>query len=375
MRPSVLRSAALTGAILALALAGCGSVHHSGQTVGSLKLPGTGKPVVTIGDKNFTEQFILGELYYYALRAQGYSVELDQNIGPLEVTMQDLKNGQLAMYPEYLNVWNSQVAHQTGPFASRQAAYQAGQAYATTQGLRLLDATPFSDTEAVGVTFDYAVQHGLSTIWDLRRVERGLTVGGPPQFQQESHGLPAVESAYGLVPRTYKPLEIGGQYQALDGGQVQAALVSTTDAQLSTGNYTLLGRSPGRIPLGQRGPRGIGQGARGGRAGLRHDHQRGERSAHHSGDPGAERRGRPFRSGPGHGGHTVPSRERHHLSAHTPLEPKPAAPRSLTESSFTSITGGASTATSTSCAIRSPTETMNGCSRSVLSRSTRISPR
>jgi glycine betaine/choline ABC-type transport system substrate-binding protein len=206
--------------------------------------------MVTIGDKNFTEQFILGELYYYALRAQGFSVELNQNIGPLEVSMQDLKNGSLAMYPEYLNTWISQVAHAPGPFATRQAAYQAGQAYATAHGLRLLDATPFSDTNAVGVTFDYAVQHGLTTIWDLRRVEHEMSLGGPPQFQQESHGLPAVESAYGLTPRIYKPLEIGGQYQALDGGQVQAAVVNTTDAQLSTGDYTLLGDPQGVFPWG-----------------------------------------------------------------------------------------------------------------------------
>jgi glycine betaine/choline ABC-type transport system substrate-binding protein len=205
---------------------------------------------VTIGDKNFTEQFILGELYYYALRAQGYSVQLNQNIGPLEVTMEGLKTGALAMYPEYLNIWNTQVAHQTGPFASRQAAYQAGQAYATSRGLRLLDATPFSDTNAIGVTFNYAVQHGLSTIWDLRRVAHGLTLGGPPEFQQESHGLPAIQSAYGLTLHAYKPLEIGGQYQALDSGQVQAAEVSTTDAQLSTGNYTLLGDPQGVFPWG-----------------------------------------------------------------------------------------------------------------------------
>jgi osmoprotectant transport system substrate-binding protein len=234
----------------ALALAGCGSVQRDGHTVGALNLPGTGKPMVTIGDKNFTEQFILGELYYYALRAQGYSVQLNQNIGPLQVTMQDLKTGQLAMYPEYLNIWDAQVANQTGPFASQQAAYQAGQAYATAHGLRLLDATPFSDTGAIGVTFDYAVQHGLNSIWDLRRVEHQLTLGGPPEFQQESHGLPALESAYGLTPHTYKSLEIGAQYQALDSGQVQAADVSTTDAQLSTGNYTLLADPQGVFPWG-----------------------------------------------------------------------------------------------------------------------------
>ncbi len=65
---------------------------------------------MTIGDKNFTEQFVLGELYYEALRNRGFPVELNQNIGPLDVTLRELQSGQLAMYPEYLNTWDSDVA-------------------------------------------------------------------------------------------------------------------------------------------------------------------------------------------------------------------------------------------------------------------------
>jgi osmoprotectant transport system substrate-binding protein len=238
-------SATVTGVLIAglasLALGGCGTIQRGPHPSGPLRLPGTGKPLVTIGDKNFTEQFILGELYFYALRAQGYSVSLNQNIGPIEVTMQELKTGQLAMYPEYLDTWDAQVVHQIGPFATRQGAYQVAQSYATAHGLTLLDPTPFSDTDAIGVTFDYAVQHGLSTMWDLHRMDRQLTLGGPPQFEQESSGLPALAAAYGVAPHSYKSLEIGAQYQALESGQVQAAEVGTTDAQLSTGNFTLLG--------------------------------------------------------------------------------------------------------------------------------------
>lgn len=237
LRPRRIR--VLIAGLGALALAGCGAIAAaSGQKANAL--PGTGKPLVTIGDKNFTEQFILGELYYLALRNQGFSVQLNQNIGPLEVTLQQLRNGQLDMYPEYLNTWDGEVAHDAGPFASSHEAYQAGQSYAQAHGLRLLDPTPFSDTGAIAVTFDYAVQHGLSSIRDLRTLGRSWTLGGPPQFQAQSTGLSALETAYGFRPGAYKSLEIGGQYQELDHHQVQAAEVSTTDGQLSTGDYTLL---------------------------------------------------------------------------------------------------------------------------------------
>ena len=49
-------------------------------------LPGAGKPTITVGDKNFAEQFVLGQLYAQALRAQGFSVNINQNIGPTDVT-------------------------------------------------------------------------------------------------------------------------------------------------------------------------------------------------------------------------------------------------------------------------------------------------
>jgi osmoprotectant transport system substrate-binding protein len=232
-------------AAVALVVGGCGSstsgtTESSNATTQTTLPPGSGRPTVTIGDKNFTEQFVLGELYYEALKAQGFSVLLNRNIGPTEVTMQALQSGQLAMYPEYLDTWNSAIAG--NPRASRtlRSAYGAGQAYATAHNLELLEPTPFSDTDAIGVTLDYAVQNSLSTIRDLRKVAQTLTFGAPPQFQTQANGLPALEQEYGFVPAAFKTLEIGGQYQALDQGAVQAADVNTTDGQLTTGNYVLL---------------------------------------------------------------------------------------------------------------------------------------
>ena len=39
----------------------------------------------TIGDKNFTEEYILGDLYQQALEAKGYKVSLKPNIGSSEI--------------------------------------------------------------------------------------------------------------------------------------------------------------------------------------------------------------------------------------------------------------------------------------------------
>jgi osmoprotectant transport system substrate-binding protein len=203
-------------------------------------LPGTGRPPITIGDKNYTEQFLLGQLYKQALAAEGFSVQLNQNIGPTDVTLQALKTGSLAMYPEYLNVFNSEIAKYTAEFRTRLGAYRAAQRYAVEHGLELLAPTPFSDTGAIGVTVGYALANHLRSLSDLSRVESSLTIGGPPESSPSGPSLSDVEQTYGFTAHTYTPLAVGAQYSALNDGSVQAAEVQTTDGQLASGDYLLL---------------------------------------------------------------------------------------------------------------------------------------
>jgi osmoprotectant transport system substrate-binding protein len=248
-------------ALASLVLAACGSSQHdatadtgSSTSSDTKKLPGTVKPLVTIGDKNYTEQFLLGELYAQALAAQGFSVQLNRDIGPAEVALPALGSGRLDMYPEYLSTWNSSIAGIKHHFHSVDGALLAGRRYAAKHNLVLLDPTPFSDTGALATTVSYASMHHLKTIRDLRKVAQTLSLGAPPQVQQTTPGLGAAEVAYGFVPATFKPLGLGDQYHALDEGTVQAAYVNTTDGELSSGNYTLLGDPQRTFGFGQAVP-------------------------------------------------------------------------------------------------------------------------
>jgi osmoprotectant transport system substrate-binding protein len=211
--------------------------------------PGKGRPAIVIGDKNYTEQFLLGELYSEALVGQGFSVSLDQNIGINQSRMKQLQSGEITMYPEYLNVWNGVFAGSYRHFRTLRAAYRAASTFARSQNLALLNATPFSDTSGIATTVNFAQQNGLHEVSDLATVAGTLTVGGPPQLEQDPFtGLPVLEKIYKLLPSevAYKSLEIGNQYKALDQGTVQAAYVNTTDGEFTTGNYALLA-DPGKV--------------------------------------------------------------------------------------------------------------------------------
>ncbi|MGI9081315.1 MAG: glycine betaine ABC transporter substrate-binding protein, partial [Thermoleophilaceae bacterium] len=106
-----------TGA--ALALAACG-----GDDPAPAEDAGKKGPPVRIGTKDFTEQFILGELYAQALRAKGFRVELKRDVGSSEIIHQALVGGALDMYPEYVGVLLSEIANRRERPRSSAAAYR-----------------------------------------------------------------------------------------------------------------------------------------------------------------------------------------------------------------------------------------------------------
>ena len=87
-------------ALLVLTAAACGNAG-GGQGGGS---GGGGEgdgPSVTIGSKNFTEQFVLGELYAQALEAKSFNVERQLNLGSEQIADRALQDDQIDFYPEY----------------------------------------------------------------------------------------------------------------------------------------------------------------------------------------------------------------------------------------------------------------------------------
>src|ERR671929_898749 len=108
----------LLAVIAMLVVAGCGGDDNESSgggsggtgTSSSSDQPGKGKPAVTIGTKDFTEEFVLGNLYAQALEAKGYKVNLKENIGATEIIDKALTSGEIDGYPEYTGVSLSVVA-------------------------------------------------------------------------------------------------------------------------------------------------------------------------------------------------------------------------------------------------------------------------
>ena len=249
---------ALTVIVMALVVAACGSsssssssssakssggsspTSSSSQSAAPTKSgPGSGKPPVVMGDKNFDEEYLLGDLYQQALAAKGYSVTLKGNIGSTEIIYKALQSGQIQMYPEYTGTLLSAIAGDNKPPASAQQTLALAGAFAKKHGFVLLNQTPFFDADALAVTKAYAQAHGLKTIADLKKLG-AVSYGGPAENRTRYFGLVGLHQLYGLNKLQFVPLAEGLNYKALDSGQVKVATVFTTDPQLQSGKYVVL---------------------------------------------------------------------------------------------------------------------------------------
>ena len=254
LRRATATFAALAAALLfTLGLGACGGGDDDGAaTVGNAPAPSG--PPIRIGVKNFTEQAILGELYRQALVAKGYEVVLKSDVGSSEIIHRTLRRGVLDMYPEYIGVLLSEVAELRQRPRSAAAAYDAAQAFERRNGFSLLEQTPFSDANALGVKPAFAKRHALRTIADLRRVGSTLKVGALPEFATRFEGIDGLEEVYRLRNLRAVAVDSGGRYEALDRGKVDIASVFTTEGQLAGEKYVVLGDPRGLFASGHVAP-------------------------------------------------------------------------------------------------------------------------
>ncbi|MDQ3769305.1 MAG: glycine/betaine ABC transporter substrate-binding protein [Actinomycetota bacterium] len=241
--------------LAALVVAGCGGDDEEGG--GSAQQPAEGggeeqsrviQPIqgaeqtsITVGSKNFEEQYILGEIYAQSLEAAGFDVTKELDIGSEVVAYEALTGGQIDAYPEYTGTALTSffdVELDTVPRDAQQAYQQAREAYAE-DGITALPPTPFENSYRIGMLNETAQRLGNPTkISDLQGEAGELSISGFPECRQRTDCLLGVQQEYGLDFADFVASE--SPYEVLDTKEAELAFVFTTDGNLATGQYAVL---------------------------------------------------------------------------------------------------------------------------------------
>jgi glycine betaine/choline ABC-type transport system substrate-binding protein len=222
--------------------AGSGDISAEEKAANKIQpVQGASGVSLKVGSKNFTEQFILGEIYAQALQAAGYKVKKDLNLGSEIIAYKALRQGDVDAYPEYTGTaltsfFKVKIADVPKDPAK---AYEEAKADYAKVGITALAPTPFENTYRMAMTKKEAAKLGNPTkISDLKGKAQDLVVNGFPECRQRIDCLLGVERGYGLKFKKFLPGE--NKFQILDNGDADIAFIFTTDGPLSSGKYVVL---------------------------------------------------------------------------------------------------------------------------------------
>lgn len=218
---------------------------------------------ITVGSKDFTEQFILGNMYLLVLQDMGLETEDALNLGGTQIAHQALQSGDIDTYPEYtgtalVEVLGMSVEDVLAGFGGAQGATPVAgpaagatpvasgsledyvynivkQAYQEQFSLTWLAYSPFNNTQALAVKRSWSEENGVTTISQLAEIAGDLTISAPADFPEREDGLLGLQRVYdaGFADIEVLPVAPGLKYQALLDDEAEVVLAFGTDGQIS----------------------------------------------------------------------------------------------------------------------------------------------
>jgi osmoprotectant transport system substrate-binding protein len=197
---------------------------------------------ITIGSKDFTEEFIVAEMYAQVLENAGFTVTRKLNLGGTPIAQAAIIKGDIDLYPEYTSTGLMTVLNKPAMTDPTQIFNTVKAGYEQQFKLTWLTPSPFNDTQALAMTQANADKYGIKTYSDLATKAPQLILGGPAEFLSRADGLPGLQKAYGgFMFKDTKQLGTGSlRYQALLDGQIDVVVAFGTDGQINGDKLALI---------------------------------------------------------------------------------------------------------------------------------------
>jgi osmoprotectant transport system substrate-binding protein len=210
---------------------------------------------IKVGSKDFTEQFILGEMYALVLENNGLQVERKLNLGGTPVAQAGLESGQIDLYPEYTGTALLTILKEPANSNQKQVFDTVSNSYQKKFNLVWLEPAPMNNTQALVMTQEGSKKYGIKTISQMVEKADQLTLIGPPEFEAREDGLPGLIKTYGdFQLKKFIPADAGLRYKSLTSGQADVAVGFGTDGEISAFNLVVLADDKNLFPPYQVAP-------------------------------------------------------------------------------------------------------------------------
>jgi osmoprotectant transport system permease protein len=198
-------------------------------------LPATGaaagRSLVTIGAKNFSEQYILAGAIEDRLAKAGYASQRRDDLGSA-VAYRALAANDVDVYVDYTGtLWTNVLGRKDTPPADMIRDTLTRELWRRDK-VRLLGALGFENAYALTMRRSRAAQLHLRTLDDLARVAPGLRLGSDIEFLNRPEWQ-SVAAAYGLrfaETRSYNPTFM---YRAIADGSADVISAFSSDGRIA----------------------------------------------------------------------------------------------------------------------------------------------
>jgi osmoprotectant transport system substrate-binding protein len=202
---------------------------------------------ITIGGKNFTEQYLLPALAKDLLEKNGFEVELKTGL-PTNMARKALLAGEVDLYYEYTGTAYTVFFKQSDPKVMNdpQAVYNWMKEEDSKKGLVWLSPVKLNNTYTLMMKKPQAEKLGISSISDLaayvKKNPDDLIVGIGTEFWNRPDGFKKLAQVYSLrVPiDKIKKMSLGLAYQALKDGQIGVGMGFATDGRIAAFDFVNL---------------------------------------------------------------------------------------------------------------------------------------
>lgn len=199
------------------------------------------KAPIKVGSKDFTEAFIIGEMYALTLEKAGLPVERKLNLGGTPVAQAALQSGEIDLYPEYTGTGLLTILKEPALSDPKQVYDKVSVGYKDQFNLVWLDPAPMNNTQALAMTKAGAEKLGIKTISDLVAKADQVVMVGPPEFEVREDGLPGIKAKYGNFElKEYKAVDAGLRYKALTDGEADVTVAFGTDGEIAAFDLVVL---------------------------------------------------------------------------------------------------------------------------------------
>ncbi len=206
---------------------------------------------IVVGGKKFTEQQLVAEMTAQLLRANGYKVDKRADLGS-SVLRAAQENGQIDVYWEYTGTSLITYNKITDKLSAEQT-YKRISELDAQKGITWLNPSKANNTYALAMRKVDAEKGGVVSISDLaKNIEAGKSykLASNAEFFSRPDGLRPLQEEYGFEFERKNIVRMDGglTYQALRDGQVDLALVLSTDGRIPAFGFVVLKDDKGFFP-------------------------------------------------------------------------------------------------------------------------------